>query len=182
MSKIIKFIGFNSDVKNESLRLTMYNYNKGVSFLNLTEGQEISISNAHYYSLPKKLFDDGILILVKDNDFNHIDNSIIEINRRLDNIESNKEENNHQASNITFNNSFTLLSSNNVQDVIVELDNKNKTQDYYINNIQNNQYKVKFNEHDLSPDYLMNKIDNVTLNVVANKIVAKTLDGLITTI
>ncbi|MDF2534063.1 MAG: pectate lyase superfamily protein [Bacillales bacterium] len=68
MSKKIKFVGFKSDVSNESLKLSLYKYNEDVKFLNLKEGQEITISNNDFDSLPQNLFTDGTLILVEDGD------------------------------------------------------------------------------------------------------------------
>lgn len=81
------------------------------------------------------------------------------------------------ADKITFNKSSTSLDSGNVQGAIKELDDKNITQDNIISNIQNEQYKIKSDTNDASPGYLINKIDNKTLQIKEDKLIANIPDA-----
>ncbi|MDF2534062.1 MAG: hypothetical protein K0R18_219 [Bacillales bacterium] len=84
MSKKIKFVGFKSDVNGESLKLSLYQYNEDVKFLNLKEGEEITISDSEFNLLPQKLFTSGKLVLIEDENFSSLNDEIDLVNLKLD--------------------------------------------------------------------------------------------------
>lgn len=89
MSKKIKFLGFDSHLENEQLRLSLYEYNKDVRFLNLKEGQEIDLDNKDFELISQDLFKQGIFIIVEDSDkpdFSYINNKFATIDLLLENI------------------------------------------------------------------------------------------------
>lgn len=89
---------------------------------------------------------------------------------------------------IVYNNTNSTLKSSKVGDAINELDGKSETNKNNIDNnisnitdLQNNQGKIKLNVNDVA-DYLNSKIDNSTIQVIDDKLVGKTLEGLNVTI
>ncbi|MNJ90142.1 hypothetical protein D3C87_77360 [compost metagenome] len=64
MSKIIKFTGFNSIPNDEVYRLLIQDYNKDTRFINIIEGEDTIISESDLSNIPKKLFEDGIFVIV----------------------------------------------------------------------------------------------------------------------
>lgn len=87
MSKIIKFMGFNSIPNDEVYRLLIHDYNKDTRFINIIEGEETIISDHDLANIPEKLFDDGIFVFVteeeeNDEDFIEIINSLPEANEQ----------------------------------------------------------------------------------------------------
>lgn len=89
------------------------------------------------------------------------------------------------STDISFNNSGTDLSSTRLQDVIAELNNLISDNRADIQNIElrldNDSGKVKMISSD-NLGYLEEKIDNSTIQNIGNKLVIKSLDGLMSSI